>query len=59
MIEQIGNARHKTDSEHFQVKHFCVLFCCVCKLTKLNEKKKIIEKSVLKRSQTESRLITF
>lgn len=38
-IEQIGDARHKADSKHFQVKHFfLVLFCCVCKSTKLNEK---------------------
>lgn len=35
----IGNAWHKTDSKHFQVKHFFFpLFCWVCKLTKVNDR---------------------
>lgn len=38
LLEQIGNARHKTDSKHFRVKQFFSLFCCVCKSTNLNEK---------------------
>lgn len=31
VLEQIGNARHKTDSKQF-------FLCCVCKSTNLNEK---------------------
>ena len=38
-MEQIENARRKTDPKHFQVKLFFFSFCCVCKSTKLNEKR--------------------